>query len=175
MSAVLAYNREAILSGEWWRLLTGHWIHFSTSHFLFDTAAFAIAGCLIEHCRYKNFGWHCIASAMAISLAMFLCEPRLKICGGLSGMATAAFVFLALHGLQEKGAWRSFCAMLLGLCAAKLMVELASGKFLFVRPPQAFLPVPINHVAGAFSAVIVWAWSNCKSSLARRTVKAQIV
>lgn len=169
-AAIFEYNREAILSGEWWRLLTGHWIHFSTSHFLYDTTAFAIAGCLIEGCGYKNFGWLCVGSTMVIGTAMLIFEPNLYICGGLSGMATAFFFFLALHGLEEKGAWRSFCMMLLILCTAKLIIELATGKLLFVNPSESFVPVPINHVAGAFTAIILWTWSNRKFARRRLTL-----
>src|SRR3954468_15176636 len=120
---LLVYDRSAILNGEWWRLVTGHWVHFSRQHFLYDTAAFGIAGWMIESRGCRNFGWLCLLAIFVTSASRLLCEPRLQICGGLSGLATAAVVFLAMNGLQERGAWRWMCGVGLVLCAGKLCVE----------------------------------------------------
>src|SRR5947208_1629568 len=86
----LVYDRSAILNGEWWRLVTGHWVHFSSEHFLYDTAAFGIAGWMIESRRQRNFGGLCVLAAFVISAAMLLFNPQLEVCGGLSGLAIAA-------------------------------------------------------------------------------------
>jgi rhomboid family GlyGly-CTERM serine protease len=156
-TALLVYNRDAILAGEWYRVVTGHWVHFSRQHFLYDSAAFGIAGWMIESRGCKNFGWLCALAVFAISGSMLLCEPRLQICGGLSGLATAAVVFLAINGLEEHGAWRWLCGAALVLCAAKLCMEVMTGKFVLLRPPDSFAPVPCNHIAGALTAIVVYA------------------
>jgi rhomboid family GlyGly-CTERM serine protease len=157
-TVLLVYNRDAILGGEWWRIVTGHWVHFSRQHFLYDTAAFGIAGWMIESRGGKNFGWLCALAVFAISGSMLLCAPRLQICGGLSGLATAAVVFLAVNGLEERGAWRWICAAALLLCAAKLSLEVMTGRFVLLRAPASFAPVPCNHIAGALTAIAVYAW-----------------
>jgi rhomboid family GlyGly-CTERM serine protease len=157
-TAGLVYDRGAILGGEWWRVVTGHWVHFSQQHFLYDTVAFGIAGWMIESRGCKNFGWLCALAVFAISGSMLLCEPRLQICGGLSGLATAAVVFLAVNGLEECGAWRWICAAALVLCAAKLSMEVMTGRFVLLRAPASFAPVPCNHIAGALAAIAVYAW-----------------
>ena len=157
-TALLVYNRDAILGGEWWRVITGHWVHFSRQHFLYDTAAFGIAGWMIESRRCKNFGWLCALAVFAISGGMLLFAPRLQICGGLSGLATAAVVFLAVNGLEERGAWRWICAAALVLCAAKLSREAMTGRFVLLQAPASFAPVPANHIAGAITAIAVYAW-----------------
>jgi len=158
VNALLAYDRHAILSGEWWRMVTGHWVHFSAQHFLYDAAAFGIAGWMIESRNHRNFGWLCALATLIISAAMLLCNPQLQICGGLSGLATAAVVFLALNGLEEPGAWRCVCAVALLLCAAKLIVELVLGRFLVLHAATGFVLVPSNHIAGALTALAVYAW-----------------
>ena len=157
-TAWLAYDRDAILNGELWRVITGHWVHFSLQHFLYDTAAFGIAGWMIEARGYKNFGWMCVLAVFVISGSMLLCAPSLQVCGGLSGLATAAVAFLALHGLEEKGIWRWICGAALLLCAAKMSIELMTGDFLLLKAPGPFVPVPSNHIAGAMTALGVYAW-----------------
>ena len=156
VGALLAYDRNAILSGEWWRMITGHWVHFSPQHFLYDTAAFGIAGWMIEKRGHRNFGGLCVFAPFVISATMLLCNPQLQICGGLSGLATAAVVFLALNGLEEPGVWRWICAAALTLCIAKLIGEEMTGRFFVLHLPTGFAPVPSNHLAGALTALAVY-------------------
>lgn len=158
ISSLLVYNRHAILAGEWWRLVTSHWVHFSPQHFLYDTAAFGIAGVMIEIRKHQNFGWLCVFAAVVISGTMLLCNPQLQICGGLSGLAIAAVVFLALSGLEVSGAWRWICRLALGLCIAKLIIETMTGQFLALQAPAGFALVPSNHISGALTALVVYAW-----------------
>jgi rhomboid family GlyGly-CTERM serine protease len=157
IGASLAYDRRAVLAGEWWRMLTGHWVHFSSQHFLYDTAAFGIAGWMIEKRGHRNFGWLCAIAPFAISGTMLVCNPQLQICGGLSGLAIAAVVFLALNGLEESGAWRCICASTLTLCTAKLIGEEITGRFFVLHTQTGFTLVPSNHIAGAFTALVVYA------------------
>ena len=155
--ASLEYSRHAILAGEWWRLVTGHWVHFSPQHFLYDTAAFGIAGWMIESRGHRNFGWLCVLAVFVISGTMLLCNPQLQMCGGLSGMAVAAVVFLALNGLEERGPWQWICGSALILCAAKLIGEEMTGQFFVLHAPAGFALVPSNHIAGALTALAVYA------------------
>jgi rhomboid family GlyGly-CTERM serine protease len=159
----LVYDRTAILAGEWWRVVTGHWVHFSTQHFLYDTAAFGIASWMIESRGCKSFAWLCVLAALSISGSMLLFEPRLQICGGLSGLATAALVFLALNSLSERGAWRWLCATALLVCAAKLSMEVTTGKSVLLQGTASYSLVPCNHIAGALTAVAVFAWTRLTS------------
>jgi len=157
VSASLAYNRHAILDGEWWRMLTGHWVHFSLQHFLYDTAALGIAGWMIEKRGHRKFGWLCAIAPFVISGTMLVCNPELQICGGLSGMAIAAVVFLGLNGLEEPGTWRWISGSALTLCIAKLIGEEMTGRFFVLRAPTGFTLVPSNHIAGALTALAIYA------------------
>lgn len=44
----LAFNREASLAGQWWRLVSGHFCHFNRSHFVGDVAAFFVWAAVVE-------------------------------------------------------------------------------------------------------------------------------
>jgi rhomboid family GlyGly-CTERM serine protease len=150
LSSVLAYDRAAILDGQLWRLMTGHWVHFSQSHLVYDTLVLGMAGGIIEQSSRKLFASLCLLASFLTGIAMLVFEPRLNICGGLSGLATAAIIFLAATGLKEKGMWRWFSATVLLLAAAKILFEAVTGNFLFLNSPEtSFVPVPINHFTGA--------------------------
>ena len=168
----LVYDRSAILGGQLWRLGTGPWVHFSASHFLYDTLVLGIAGWMIERRAYPNFGWLCAVTPVVTGLAMLAVEPRLEICGGLSGLATAAVVFLALHGLEESGAWRWICSSALIATIGKIVMEITSGRFVFVQPDDAsFLPVPSVHIMGALTAFAVVIWNKVHKARKLRRVE----
>ncbi|MGA3283497.1 MAG: rhombosortase [Verrucomicrobiota bacterium] len=159
----LVYDRPAILGGELWRLITGQWVHFSAGHFLYDTLALGIAGWMIESRGYPNFGWLCALSPLVIGITLLALEPQLKICGGLSGVATAAVVFLTLHGLAENGAWRWICLAVLTATVGKIVYETMTGRFIFVNFPDPSLAlVPASHIAGGLTALAVYLWGKIR-------------
>jgi rhomboid family GlyGly-CTERM serine protease len=127
-SAWMVFDRSAILSGQVWRLFTGHWVHFSTRHLVCDAIPLGIAGCVIEAREGRGFGWFCFLTPWIIGAAMLVFEPRLSICRGLSGVASALLALLALRGLSGDSPWRWICAAaLLGL-GGKILFELATSS-----------------------------------------------
>lgn len=115
LSRFAIYDRSAVLRGEIWRLLTAPWVHFTPSHLAYDALALGLAGMLIAWRRYGSIGWLCGLTPLLTGLVLLWLQPELQFYGGLSGLATAAVVFLALHGLREAGLWRWVClAALLG-------------------------------------------------------------
>lgn len=157
LSSHLIYDRTAILSGEVWRLATGSWVHFSRSHLLYDLLAFGIAGWAIERRGHPHFARLCALAALSIGLALLALEPDLAYYGGLSGVALAAVVYLALHGVRAGGPGRRLAAAVLGLVAGKLLLEVTTGRFALVAAGETpFVQVPLGHIAGAAAAVAVF-------------------
>jgi rhomboid family GlyGly-CTERM serine protease len=160
LHALLVYDRSAVFGGQLWRLATGPWVHFSISHFFYDTLVLGMAGWMIERRAYSNFGWLCAITPVVTGLVMLALEPRLEICGGLSGLATAAVVFLALSGLRESGAWRRICWMALIATTTKIVLETTTGRFAFLPDGNpSFVPVPSIHIMGALTALAVYLWN----------------
>ncbi|MCG6932321.1 MAG: rhombosortase [Gallionella sp.] len=158
LGQLLIYDRSAIAHGELWRLLTGNLVHLSDAHLAMDMAAFLIAGTMIEQRGYHHFMKLCISAAALIGMAIYLFEPVLQFYGGLSGVVTAAVVYLCLQGMTEQGSWRWLCAAMLAALSAKLWFELVSGKsLLLVVGGGNFVPVPLSHLTGAVVAVILFA------------------
>lgn len=156
-SAWLVYDREAILSGEVWRLFTGHWVHFSNSHLVYDLLALGIAGWMIETQKLPHFGSLCLLAPWLISGVLLVCEPQVKWFGGLSALATTAIVYLALFGLHHAAPWRWVClATLLGV-AGKIFFELTSGRMIFVTAGNVPLTVCVaSHISGAMIAALFY-------------------
>ncbi len=158
LGTVLIYDRAAIAHGELWRLLTGNLVHLSVAHLAYDLAAFLIAGTIIEQRGYRHFTMLCFSAAVLIGVAIFIFEPALRFYAGLSGVVTAAVAYLCLQGVTENGTWRWLCAAMLACLAVKLWFELVLGKSLLLAvSTEAFVPVPLSHLAGAVSAVILFA------------------
>lgn len=169
LKPLLIYDRAAVAHGELWRLLTGNLVHLSNAHLTLDVAAFLIAGTIIEQRGYRHFTTLCVSAAALIGVAIYLFEPALQFYGGLSGVVTAAVVYLCLEGMTEQGSWRWLCAAMLAGLSAKLWIELASGKsLLLVIGGGNFVPVPLSHLTGAVVAVILFALLHLPENLAPR-------
>jgi rhomboid family GlyGly-CTERM serine protease len=155
--ATLVYDRNQILSGEVWRIIACNWVHFSGSHLAYNFVAFAIAGSLIELRGHPGLGWLCFLCSPLIGSVVFLTQPHVEFFGGLSGLATAAIVFLCLHGLHDRSAWRWVCFLGLAGIALKITFEFATGDLAFAESAAIPIkPMPESHIAGTLTALICW-------------------
>jgi len=160
LSAILIYDRSAILGGELWRLITGNWVHFSASHLSYDVIVLGVAGWLIESRGYRFFPALCGVTALAIGLAIFAALPDMAQYGGLSGVAMASAVYLALHGLREASPWRWIGVGILAFCLAKLLSDVVGGGLALIEwQDEAVVNVPLSHVVGAAAGLGMYLWS----------------
>lgn len=173
LESVLIYDRSAIAQGELWRLVTGNLVHYSAAHLGYDLLALLVAGTMIEMSGYRHYPALCLAAATCIGMVLYWAEPAMLYYAGLSGVATAAIVYLCLHGLTEKGAWRWICAgALLGL-GIKVGIEFMLNESLLVASGSSeFQPVPLSHLVGAGVALFLFVLSrlrirNYRSSASR--------
>jgi len=160
LQGLLIYDRAAIDRGEIWRLITGNLVHLSPSHFLYDVVPLFMAGALIEIRGYRHFAILCLVSAAVIGATVYVGSPDLSVFGGSSGIVMAAFTFLCLYGLEETGAWRRLCGLALIVLTIKMSIETALGssfQFFAEGGSPGFVPVPSAHVAGAATALILFA------------------
>jgi rhomboid family GlyGly-CTERM serine protease len=157
VQAALVYNRAAIADGEFWRLVTGNLVHLSTPHFLYDVVALLVAGALIEMHRYRHFAILCLVSGFLTGVTLYVAMPEIIVFGGLSGVVTAAVTYLCLHGVQQGGAWKWLCLLVLVCLVAKLGVEMAFGFSLTMGAgTQTFVPVPVSHAVGAVTSSLLF-------------------
>lgn len=148
-----------MLNRQIWRLFTAPLVHFTPSHLAYDTFALIVAGSLIESRRYRGLAGVCVLTPLASGLTVSCFEPELVFYGGLSGVATAAVVLLALGGLREDGFWRWASTAALVAVVGKLWFEFTARTF-DVLPvnPASFRPVPLCHLAGLLTGTAVFVW-----------------
>jgi rhomboid family GlyGly-CTERM serine protease len=164
----LVYDRQAILKGELWRLLTGHLVHFSTSHLLYNLAAFALAGWLLESRTHAPRPIMFLTTPLVISTAMLGFDPFMTHYGGLSGLVTALWVYLALDYARRPGISRFLSATTLTLFLGKTAWEYLYAAPLFAQPDtESFQVATLSHLTGAGWACLVFGtWSFHKEILA---------
>lgn len=157
LTSMLIYDRAAIADGALWRFVTGSLVHYSSAHLGFDLLVFLVAGTMIETSGIRFYPALCLATGAGIGVVLYWAEPSMFHYAGLSGVATAAVVYLCLSGLSEAGIWRWACiAILLGL-GIKLGFEFAVERPLFIAAvSNEFIPVPLSHFVGACVALLLF-------------------
>lgn len=99
-SIPLRYQREAILSGEWWRLWSGHWVHLGWIHLWLNLAGLVLSWLLVGR-AFSELAWLIFMALIPlfISLCLLFWLPELEWYVGLSGL---------LHGVLLAGALRLY-------------------------------------------------------------------
>ncbi len=98
LTELLAYDRQAILSGELWRLWTGHLVHYGLRHALTDVGVL----CLVIALSWRETNMVFTAFALwlgmpLISLGLLLSVPSLYEYRGASGIDILLAVALGVR------------------------------------------------------------------------------
>jgi rhomboid family GlyGly-CTERM serine protease len=99
--SALIYERQAIVSGEIWRLWTGHLCHFGWSHCLADTGLLLALGYIVGRGRPVLCWLFLFAQPLVISAGVFVVEPSMLRYAGLSGVDLGLLVFIACQGWRR--------------------------------------------------------------------------
>lgn len=155
--AVFAYDRTAILHGEWWRLWTGHWVHFSFSHLAWDLVVVLVAGTWLEWLSPGLLGRFALLGAPIISLGLLALAPAMHTYGGLSALATGLVVLLALNQLQSRRSDHRWWLALLGLVLTRIFLDVLQPDPLLSRIAGTnYQTAAAAHVLGTALALAVF-------------------
>lgn len=169
LTSLFIYNREAILKGELWRLVTAHFVHFNDIHLLYNLAVFGLIGWIVEHRGYGYFRLLCLLMACSISAALIALKPDMAYFGGLSGIACGSVVYCSLLCLREPSPWRNMSMITLIFISVKISLETYSGESLLPYwGTQDFITIPLSHVAGSLTAVILFLLTRKYGSIPNR-------
>jgi membrane associated rhomboid family serine protease len=139
-------------------MFTGHWVHFSIRHLIYDLVPLGVAGWMMETQGRPRFGWFCAVAPWVISAVLLVFEPRMRFCGGLSGLATAVMVLAALGGWSDSGTGRWVGGAVLWIVAGKSIFEVVNGRTVFATLADLDVVVCVtSHVAGAATALVFYA------------------
>lgn len=143
--SALEFDRDAVASGELWRLLTGNAVHYSGAHVAFDLSVLAIAAAMLGR---RSWGIAAAAS-LAVGLGLFVFAPHVETYRGLSGVSVAMVTAAVLQQLV-----RTRHPLIAGiglLLAVKLVAEVATGRFIgpALELGDMGAPIPLAHLLGA--------------------------
>jgi len=153
----LRYDRDAILSGQAWRLVTGHLVHADFAHLAWNVAGLALVAWLFAR-EFRLRDWVVIlaASTAAVDLGFLLLEPQLARYVGFSGL---------LHGLAAAGVFvwlvryrDGATAIVAAFLAAKLAWEHVMGPMPFTSQTLALPTIFEAHTYGALGGLLGAAW-----------------
>lgn len=153
----LLFDRDAIASGQLWRLWTGHWIHFSNSHLLWNVAALVIVGTWLEAVRPGRLLRYTALAAPLISIGLLVFDPLLASYGGLSGLGTGIVAQLGFCLVKNRENDRWAGIGILGLIAIKLWHDSAQGTALLSNfGSTEIVMAPTSHLIGALLALVIF-------------------
>ncbi len=148
LAALATLDREATLSGEWWRLASGHLAHWSAAHLGWDMFGWLIAGSLCECRGPRRFRLAIGIGGPALSIALLLLQPELQLYRGLSGLLAIGLGLWTACWWREGDPVLRTLAVVLGLVfITKIVVEQFSGACLMVSA-STIPPVPLAHLLG---------------------------
>jgi len=103
ISDFLIYNRDLIITGEYWRLISGHFFHSNGNHFMLNAAAVTLLWALHGHYyNHKNYLIIFLISAIVCSLGIYWFAVNIALYVGLSGVLHGFFVWGALMDIKYK-------------------------------------------------------------------------
>jgi rhomboid family GlyGly-CTERM serine protease len=146
---LLRYQRNALATGEWWRLLTGHLVHLGLEHAVLNALGLALLWMLFAR-DYSPRAWLLIvvSSIAAIDLGLWIGDSTVLWYVGSSG---------ALHGVLAAGALAHLRRrdpegwLLAGLLVGKLAYEQWIGALPFLTGATVVVDA---HLYGAFGGLV---------------------
>ena len=159
VSQAWAYERGSGLS-EAWRYITCHWVHWSGEHLMWSGGVFLVLSVAAEDIGRRLYGTCVFISTLLIPMGLRLGSPELATYGGLSGIDSALFGLLAVSIVRDSIAARKWTgAIVVGLLSAgftaKIGFEIATGGAVFVNSTANMVPVPLAHIIGVATGVLI--------------------
>jgi len=147
----LVFDRAAIAQGQLWRLITGHMVHADAGHALWDIAALAIIGWLMEPQGRLRLLLAALLGCFAVNFGIWYFMPSLDLYCGLSGVLNTLFVIM-LTDLWAAHRHPIFPCAGIALCI-KLGCEIHAGQSLIIA--TAWPTTPLAHLAGGLGGLLM--------------------
>ena len=150
LQAFLHLDLESISQAHFVGLISGHWLHADPQHLLWNVAAFAILGSMIEQRSRTLLLWSLAVGTLFVDLLLISPLTDIQRYCGLSGVLNT-LLGAALY-LQWR-ATRSTVVILIGfLSVLKIVIELSYGHSIFTD--ISWPPFPLAHLAGLLATPV---------------------
>ena len=158
-------DRDALASGEVWRLWTGHLAHFSASHLVVDAVVFGLLVGALRRAGEDGFARGLLIGGAALSASLMACDPSLARYGGLSGLNALLMGWLVLRWFQMGGRQRVLAVALLAVGAGKFALDsLGLGAMSVEFDSVAVVPSHLSHWLGLFWGLAIASYSKRSGS-----------
>lgn len=152
--AGLQWQRGALADGQYWRLLTAHLVHLNAHHLLLNLfGLLLICELLWDDMAIDDALTLLLASALGVSLLLWISQPQLRWYAGLSGLLHGLWAGCAGLALLRKKNLFYLGALL--LLAAKLACESGNQSGNMSASMSGMPVVSVAHLYGALSG-LVW-------------------
>ena len=151
-SSSLAYHRDAITEGQYWRLFTAHLVHTQPGHALLNLAAWPLVFWLAKDCiAIHQWGIGFLFCVLGVDIGLWWFSPDVPWYVGLSGVLHGLLVLAAIAVWRRE---RMLALLVLLGMTAKLVWEQTGGAL----PGSAVWishPVIVDaHLYGALSGMV---------------------
>jgi rhomboid family GlyGly-CTERM serine protease len=148
----LAYGRDALAAGQWWRALSGHFVHLGAVHATLNLAGLAALLLLCpERPRAREWLRRIVVLALTVSMLLYLAAPDVDRYVGFSGVLHGLFVL----GLVPMARSRDRIALaVLLLLAIKLTWEHVAGPSAQEARLIGGGVVTVAHLFGTLAALV---------------------
>lgn len=165
LQAALAWERQAIDAGEWWRLWTGQLVHFGAFHALANGAALWLFGTstlsslpgLASGYLGRRAGLAALVLMVApplLSLSLLLWSPAMGAYRGASGLVAMLLAGVATSALIT-GSRRLISGVLLAAWVVKILLEALGVSLMSSLPGGVVVAWPVHAVGGLLG--VAWA------------------
>lgn len=149
----LAYHRQAVLAGQWWRLISCHFVYLNLDHYLLDGAGFLLITYIFRDLLTARLLWIWLAISAPICGLLLLLDPTLVGYVGLSGILHGWLVIALLLGIREMPFLHTVALLAI---AAKLIYEQSPGYDAYYLDSVIAAPVyPNAHLYGALIGLAI--------------------
>ncbi len=127
----LAWDRNAILDGEVWRILTGNLTHTNWPHMIMNTLALAIIT-FIYRIHFSARPYSLLLLALALVVGTGIIATDIQWYAGLSGVLHGLFGWGAVKDIQtkQKGGWLLLFGLIGKVCSEQYFGGSASSEAL---------------------------------------------
>jgi rhomboid family GlyGly-CTERM serine protease len=155
LDSLLAYRRDDIGLGEYWRLFTGNLLHTNIWHLLMNLAGFWVIMLLHQqYYRSVGFSFLFVALCWLQGIGLYLFYPSLLGYVGLSGMLHGLFTYGALKDISV--GMRSGYLLFIGVIV-KVGYEQWFGASDQVTEMIGARVATESHLVGVVTGIIVFA------------------
>ena len=147
---LLVFDRQAIASGEHWRLFTGHWVHSDGEHLLWNVAGLLMLGWLFEPLLRARLLAILLIGSVGVDLVVWYALPELERYCGLSGVLNT--LLAAGLCLMWQAAREPLIVAAAAGAVAKIVIEMLTAAALFTH--SAWPSVPPVHAVGFVAGIV---------------------